>query len=171
MVVMQFPKRRQSDEMKKRDDGPIHITEAGFQRMQERLERLKSAMPNFINETRRTAAFGDRSDNAEYKDAKFTLRRTQRQILGAQDQIKRAVIIKSGPDDSGKIKLGSTAILEINGEQKTFQILGSHETNPAQGRISFQSPLGAALINHKKGDTVTILAGSGSKVYKIIEIR
>lgn len=177
--VMQFPKKRQSDEMKKRDDGPIHITEEGFRRIQERLERLKSTLPNFINETRRTAAYGDRSDNAEYKDAKSTLRRTHRQILGAQDQIKRAVIIKSGADASGEIRLGSTVVLEmvsasspqVSGEQKTFQILGSHETNPAQGRISFNSPLGAALMNHKRGDIVIFRAGSGSKEYKIIEVR
>ena len=168
---MQFPKKRQSDEMKKRDDGPIHITEEGFQRLQDKLERLKSALPNFINETRRTAAFGDRSDNAEYKDAKSTLRRTQRQILGTQDQIKRVVIIKAGPDASGKIQLGSTVVLEVNGVHKTFQILGSHETNPALGRISFNSPLGAALMNHAAGDIVTVQAGSGSKEYKILEIR
>lgn len=164
--------------MKKRDDGPIHVTEEGFRRIQERLERLKSSLPNFINETRRTAAYGDRSDNAEYKDAKSTLRRTHRQILGAQNQIKRAVIIASGPNASGKIQLGSTVILEmvsadlpqVNGEKKTFQILGSHETNPALGRISYLSPLGAALMNHVKGDTVTIQVGSGSKEYKILEV-
>jgi len=168
---MQFPKKRQSDEMKKRDDGPIHITEEGFRRLQERLDRLKASMPNFINETRRTAAFGDRSDNAEYKDAKSTLRRTQRQILSTENQIKRAVIIASGPSTSGRIQLGSTVVLGINGGQKTFQILGSHETNPALGRISFNSPLGAALMNHAAGDIVTVQAGSGSKEYKILEIR
>lgn len=156
--------------MKKRDDGPIHITEEGFRRMQERLERLKSSLPNFINETRRTAAYGDRSDNAEYKDAKSTLRRTHRQILGVQDQIKRAVIIKSDTDTVGKIRLGSTVILEINGDKKIFRILGPHEANPTQGRISYQSPLGDALLNHGIGDTVTIQVGSGSKKYKILDV-
>jgi len=168
---MQFPKKRQSDEMKKLDDGPIHITEEGFRRLQDKLERLKSALPGFINETRRTAAFGDRSDNAEYKDAKSTLRRTQRQILSTENQIKRAVIIAQGSSASGKVQMGSTVVLSVNGEQKIFQILGSHETNPSLGRISFNSPLGAALMNHEKGDMVTIKSGGGSREYKILEIR
>lgn len=183
---MQFPKKRQSEEFKKRDDSPIHITQAGFKYMQDRLARLQRALPEFINEARRTAAYGDRSDNAEYKEAKSVLRRTHRQILSIQDQIKRAVIIPTSSDNSGKIQLGSTVVLEIvlataktgqasspqvNGEQKIFQILGPHETNPALGRISYQSPLGAALMNHEKGDDVLIKTGSGSKEYKILEVR
>lgn len=168
---MQFPRKRQSDELKKRDDGPIHITEDGFRRLQEKLEWLKKSLPEHINETRRTAAFGDRSDNAEYKEAKSILRRTHRQILAAENQIKRAVIIKSGPGASGKIQAGSTVTLEMNGERKVFQIVGSYETNPAQGRISFQSPLGAALLNHKVGDVVIIKAGNGLKECRILEVR
>lgn len=168
---MQFPKKRKSDELRKQDDGPIHLTEEGFKHLQEKLERLKRTLPDFINETQRTAAYGDRSDNAEYKEAKSILRRTHWQILSIQDQIKRAVIIVSGLNAFGTVQLGSTVVLDIDGLQKTFQILGSHETNPAKGRISHQSPLGAALMNHAKGDTVTVQTASGAKKYRILEIR
>ena len=168
---MQFPKKRKSDEFKKRDDGPVHLTEDAFKYLQEKLALLKHALPEFINETRRTASYGDRSDNAEYKEAKSILRRTHRQILSIEDQIRRVVIIASGPNSSGAVQLGSTVVLEIEGAQKTFQILGSHESNPAKGRISHQSPLGAVLMNHIKGDTVTVQTASGSKKYRILEIR
>ncbi len=176
---MQFPKKRKSDEFKKRDDGPVHLTKDGFKHLQEKLERLKRSLPEFINEAKRTAAYGDRSDNAEYKEAKSILRRTHRQILSIEDQIKRAVIIPSGLNTSGKVQLGSTVVLETiligslqaGGERKTFQILGSHESNPAKGRISYQSPLGSALMNHIKGDTVTIQTAGGYKKYRILEIR
>lgn len=167
---MQFPKKRKSDELKKRDDGPVHLTKQGLKHLQEKLERLKRSLPEFINEAKRTAAYGDRSDNAEYKEAKSILRRTHRQILSIEDQIKRAVIIASGPNSSGSVQLGSTVVLEIDGAQKTFQILGSHESNPAKGRISFQSPLGSALMNHVKGDIVTVQTASNSKKYRILEI-
>lgn len=167
---MQIP-RRKSDELRVWDDGPFYLTEEGFNRLKEKLARLKNALPGYIAETQRTAAYGDRSDNAEYKDAKSTLRRTNRQILSIQDQIKRTVIIKTGPNASGKVQLGSTIILEINDQQKTFQIVGPHETDPARGRISHQSPLGAALMNHAKGDVVTIQIGSGSQTYRILEIQ
>lgn len=153
--------------IRKWDDGPVHLTEEGFQRLQEKLARLKLAMPELIAETQRTAAYGDRSDSAEYKDAKFTMRRARRQILSIQDQIKRVVIIKPGLDSSGTVQIGSTVVLEVNGERKIFQIVGSHETNPAHGRISYESPLGAALINHKNGDVITVL----TKKYRILEIK
>jgi transcription elongation factor GreA len=168
---MQFPKKRKSDEFKKRDDGPVHLTKDGFKSLQEKLERLKLALPEFINEAKRTAAYGDRSDNAEYKEAKSILRRTHRQILNIEDQIRRAVIIASGSNSSGAVQLGSIVVLEIDGAQKTFQILGSHESNPANGRISYQSPLGSALMGHIKGDIVTVQTASGSKKYCILEIR
>lgn len=169
---------RKSDKLKVRDESPIPITEEGFKRLKEKLARLKGPLPELIAETQRAAAYGDRSENAEYQTAKSTLRRTHRQILSIEDQIKRAVIIRTGPNVSGTVQLGSTVLLEMDsasspqgGEQKTFQIVGPHETNPAKGRISNQSPLGAALINHVKGDTVTIQTGSGSYKYHILEIR
>ena len=176
---MQFPRKRQSDQFKKQDDGPVYLTEEGFKSLREKLARLKRALPDFINETQRTAAYGDRSDNAEYKEAKSILRRTHWKILSTENQIKRAVIIASGPNVSGKVQLGSTVVLEVastsslqaDGAQKTFQILGSHETNPAGGCISHQSPLGAALMNRIKGDIVTIQTASGSKKYRILEIQ
>jgi transcription elongation factor GreA len=61
--------------------------------------------------------------------------------------------------------------VEIHGSQKTFQILGPRETNPDQGRISFQSPLGAALLDHKVGDSITLKTGNGDREYRIIEIK
>jgi len=167
---MQIP-RRKSEELRRKVEGPFHITEEGFKRTKEKLERLKLALPGYIVETQRAAAFGDRSDNAEYKDAKSRLTRTHWQILRIQDQIKRAVIIPSGQNTSVSVQLGSTVILRAGESRKTFQILGAHETNPTLGRISFQSPLGAALMNHKKGDAVTIQTPIGSKKYIILEIK
>jgi len=166
---MQIPKGR-LEKMKVRDESPIHLTEEGFVRLKKKLERLKDALPHYITETQKAAAYGDRSDSAEYKDAKSTLRRTHRQILKIQDQIKRAVIIKTGANTSGKIQLGSTVVLK-NKDQKTFQIVGPQETNPSMGRISHQSPLGSALLGHRKGDTVTIKTERGQQEYTILEIR
>src|SRR3989338_6427690 len=103
---MQIP-RRKSEELRRKVEGPFHITEEGFKRTKEKLERLKLALPGYIVETQRAAAFGDRSDNAEYKDAKSRLTRTHWQILRIQDQIKRAVIIPSGQNTSVSVQLGS----------------------------------------------------------------
>jgi len=152
---------------RRRDDGPIYLTEGGFKRLQEKLARLKRSLPDFIDDAQQAAALGDRSDSSEYREAKSILRRTHRQILSIQDQIKRVVIIKSGPNASGTVQLGSSVVLKVGGERRTFQIVGSHETDPARGRISHQSPLGSALMGHKLGDVINFR----SQEYCIIEIK
>lgn len=166
---MQIP-RHSSEKFKVRDTGPVHLTPDGLKRLQERLAGLKKALPDLISEAARTAAYGDRSDNAEYKEAKHQLRRTHRQIFSLEDQLKRAVVIKSGKNAAGTIQIGSVVVLERLSLQKTYEVVGPQETNPTKGRISFQSPLGAALMNHKKGDAVEIKTASGLQEYRILEV-
>ena len=122
-IFVQIP-RRKSDLFKKRDDGPVYLTEGGFKHLQEKLARLKRQLPAFIDDAQQAAALGDRSDSSEYREAKSLLRRTHRQILNIEDQIKRVVIIKSGPNSSGAIQLGSKVVLELGGECKIFEIVG-----------------------------------------------
>lgn len=150
-LIMQIP-RRKSELFKKRDDGPVYLTESGLEHLREKLAHLKRKLPEFIDDAQQAAALGDRSDSSEYREAKSLLRRTHRQILSIEDQIKRAVIIQSGPNSSGTIQLGSKVVLELGGERKTFEIVGPQETDPARGRISLKSPLGETLLGRKSGD-------------------
>lgn len=150
---------------------PVYLTPEGVRRLEARLERLKRALPAAINEAGRTSAYGDRSDNAEYKEAKGILRRTKGQILNIEDQLKRVVVISSGVDAAGKIQLGSTVKISVDGGVKIFRILGSSETDPGHGRISHTSPLGAALLGHAAEDVVTVKTPAGEKKYKIIDIK
>ena len=169
---MQIP-RRKSEEFKrlKDDNGPIHLTEEGLKQLEQKLERIKKSLPELIAETQRAAAYGDRSENAEYKLAKSALRRANFQILEIQEQLKRVIVINTGSNASETIQLGSTVVLESDGTQKTFQIVGSQETNPTNGRISYLSPIGAALMKHKRGDTIIIKTPTGLKKYTVLEIR
>jgi transcription elongation GreA/GreB family factor len=175
---MQVP-RRKSEELKPRDTGPVYLTVEGFRRLKERLSHIERSLPELIAETQRTAAYGDRSDNAEYKEAKSALRRAHWQILTIQDQIKRVEIINTGANSSGSVQLGSTVVLEENRPsagsglrtRKTFQIVGPRETDPPKGRISHVSPLGSALMNRKTGDDITIRTENGSRTYRILDIK
>ena len=149
----------------------IYLTQLAISRLQTQLANLKKSLPHFINETQRTAAYGDRSENAEYKEAKSNLRRTNNQIRSIENQLKRAVPIKLDQNKKGVVQLGSTVVLESQeGTKKTFQILGPQETNPSKGIISYQSPLGTALLNRKKGETITIKTANGIWEYRILEI-
>jgi transcription elongation factor GreA len=155
---------------------PVYLTPEGVKRLQVRLERLKGSLSMVIEETARTAAYGDRSDNAEYKEAKSILRRTRGQILHIEDQLRRVVVIAAGSDATGKVQLGSTVTIATKkkqavGDKKTFRILGSSETDPGRGRISHTSPLGGALLGHIKDDIVSVQTPGGTQEYVILEVK
>jgi transcription elongation GreA/GreB family factor len=163
--------RRQWSQRPPPNNEPVYLTADGLRRLQERLARLKKNLPAAIDETARTSAYGDHSDNAEYKEAKSILRRTHRQIFAIEDQLKRIVVIAAGPDAEGKIQLGSTVVMELGGERKTYRIVGPSEADPSRGRISHVSPLGSALIGHARGDIVTLQTPHGNREYTIVEVR
>jgi transcription elongation GreA/GreB family factor len=166
---MQIP-RRQWSRRPPPNNEPVHLTPEGIKRLEARLERLKQSLPAVIEEAARTAAYGDRSDNAEYKEAKGILRRTHGQIFNIEDQLRRVVAIPSGMDAEGTIRLGSTVKLSASGAIKIFRIVGSSETDPLRGRISHKSPLGAALLGHTTGDVVIFKTPGGTQEYTVVEI-
>lgn len=151
---------------------PLHLTPEGLKKLQEKLAQLETILPGLISETARTRAYGDTSDNFEYKEAKLASRRVQRQILAIQDKLKKVVIINEGPSPRGTVQIGSTVLLEAKGgNRKIFRIVGSHETNPSKGFISFQSPLGAALMDRARSDKITVETPRGQEEYLIIDVR
>ncbi len=173
--------RRQWSRRPPPNNEPVYLTPEGVRRLEARLARLKTSLPDAIAETARTSAFGDRSDNAEYKEAKGILRRTHAQIFTIEDQLKRVVVIADGADADGRVRLGTTVMVEVakaikkqgdaaSSTRKTFRIVGPSETDPAHGRISHTSPLGAALIGHCVGDSMSVQTPGGMQEYKIVEI-
>ncbi len=169
---------------------PIPMTPEGIEALQEKLARLKARLPALAEETARTAAYGDRSDNAEYKLAKSALRRTTFESYRIEDQLKRVVPIVRG-SENGAVRLGSVVTVEVveadadvdaqakapekatvpsTADRRLFEILGPTETDPSRGRISHESPLGKALIGHKKGDIVAVSAENGKKEYRIVDV-
>lgn len=150
------------------DGKPFYLTAQALRELEAKRDRLTKAIPVMATETGRTAAYGDRSENFEYSQAKGALSRTKIQLMIVENQLKNAVVIQSGPSATGTVQLGSTVILEASGkEPRTFQILGPHEADPAHGKISNLSPLGAALMNKKAGDTVTVQIGEKTQTYTI----
>jgi transcription elongation factor GreA len=152
---------------------PVYLTPAGIAALEKDLERLKKRLPALAEEAARTAAYGDRSDNAEYKQAKGALRGTRRHIYGIEDQLKRVVAIQPGTNADGTVRQGSVVNLLDLGEkkEKRFEILGASETDPMRGRISDQSPLGKALVGRAVGDVVTIKTEKGEKEYRILKVK
>lgn len=99
---------------------------------------------------------GDFSENAAYSDAKARLRRFQNRAMSIKDRLTHAVVIKKGAAADGSVRVGATVTVLLNGKEKTYEILGSQETDPGAGRISHLSPLGELLIGKKAGETVVL---------------
>ncbi|HBF67355.1 MAG TPA: transcription elongation factor GreA [Candidatus Magasanikbacteria bacterium] len=146
------------------------ITGWKFDELKKKLETLKKvSQPKASNEVARLAEMGDFSENAAYQMAKGRLRGINNTIARLENQINHAVIIKT-QDQKDTIEIGHTVTVESKGKQKKFQILGSTETNPSHGVISYTSPLGAVLMGHGVGDAVTVGLGDRKVSYTIVAI-
>lgn len=145
------------------------ITQAKFIELTDKLEKLKCSQPHAIVEVRRLAEMGDFSENHAYQMAKGRLRGINQRILDIKDHLKRAEIIPES-NTTGIIELGSKIVVEVGGEIKTFQLLGSSETNPDLGIISHNSRVGQALVGARIGDIVNIKLPNKIIEYKILKI-
>ena len=148
---MQTPYRRKETYVKPKPDP--YLTEAKFTELKNKLERMKASHPKLASEVKRLAEMGDFSENAGYQDAKGKLRGLNQRILELEAHLKTSIIFRPSKNIDS-IQLGHQVTIENDGKEKTYTILGGSETDPTTGIISHNSPIGAALLNHKVGDFI-----------------
>ncbi|PJE75710.1 transcription elongation factor GreA [Candidatus Uhrbacteria bacterium CG10_big_fil_rev_8_21_14_0_10_48_11] len=113
---------------------------------------------------------GDLSENAAYQYAKDNLRRIHNRILSLRSRIANAIVIEHTAGSSGIIELGSRVTISRNGSEKKYEIVGSAEAKPANGRVSHQSPLGQALLGHRAGDEIFVTSPKQKIAYQIVTV-
>lgn len=161
---------RRGETQKIRQVADLRMTAEALTKLKTELKRLlEKEQPVWIAEMQRTGMFGDFSENAEYQHAKGQLRRINDRIHWIEERLKHAVIITKG--STAVVGIGSTVHLIINGKEKTYRILGSHESNPAQGIISSSSPLGSAILGKRAGEEGTYRAGNATATFRVVAIR
>lgn len=142
---------------------PFYVTHEGLQKIKEELAHLKTAKREELAKKLEIAiAQGDLKENADYHAAKEEQGFTEGRIRDLEDSLRRAVLIKeTGPSD--RVRVGSTVTVmdEEYGDEETYSIVGPHEANPSEGRISNQSPIGQALLGAKIGQTVVANSPAG----------
>jgi len=153
----------------------LPITKRGFEALQKELEQLRTIeRPKVISAIEEARAHGDLSENAEYDAAKDRQGFIEGRISELQYKINCANIIDTDKlEVKGKAIFGCTVVLENidTGEEVTYQIVGSDESNINEGKISYTSPLGKSLIGKPVGADVTIIVPGGKRQYEIIEIK
>ncbi len=146
------------------------LTPEGLAKLQEELDDLKTNKRKEIMERIKNAKeYGDLSENAEYHDAKEEQGFIEGRITELEHIIKTAVVQQKGNGD--KVSIGSTVKVDKNGEAFEFTIVGSTEADPANRRISVESPLGQAFIDRKIGEVFPVQLPAGEVIYKILEIK
>jgi transcription elongation factor GreA len=152
------------------DNKPVLLTQTGFDSLNQEFETLKNEkLPEAIKRVAKAREFGDLSENSEYHAAREDHAWIQGRIEELEDILGRAQVVteKSG---NGHVAVGCKVFLEVNGAEHVFSIVGEWEADPAQKKISHQSPLGQALVGRKVGEKVEVEAPAGKVIYTIKKI-
>jgi transcription elongation factor GreA len=168
---MQVPNRKSESLRQTGRQTDHHLTRTAISKLERQLTRLTNDdRPQAVSDLTAAREMGDLSENAAYTEAKSRLRSIDNRILSIKNRLKNAVVIEGGPTADGRIRIGSRVKLSVNGREREYEILGSQESRPAAGRISYSSPLGAALMNRRAGETVTVTTADRELDYEIIEV-
>ena len=152
----------------------VILTPEGYKKLQEEIELLSTTRRREVAERIRTAReFGDIAENAEYDAAKNDQAHLEARIAILEERLKNARVVTKKEIKSGEVSVGTKVRLKDMGSNKTveYHVVGSAEADPAEMKLSNESPVGKAIIGHKKGDVVEVSAPRGSLKFKILEIK
>jgi transcription elongation factor GreA len=142
------------------------ITPEGLEKLKEELEYLQTVKRREVAERIKEAReFGDIAENAEYDDAKNEQAMLEQRIAHVEERLRRATVVEEKDVNTDVVSVGVKVHVkdQKSGDSRKFQIVGSAEADPTEQKLSNESPIGSALIGHKKGDVVTIDVPRGPK--------
>lgn len=150
-----------------------YITPDGFRRLQEEAERLwRVERPRVTQQVADAAALGDRSENAEYIYGKKRLREIDGRLRFLQKKLDSLTVVSEPPPRRDRIYFGAfVTVEEESGEAAEYRLVGPDESDPGQGLLSIESPLGRALMGRREGDEVVLRRPRGEAVMVVAAIR
>ena len=152
----------------------VILTPEGFKKLQQEIDYLRGEKRREVAERIRVArAFGDIAENAEYTDAKNEQAMLEHRIAQLEERLLSARVITKKEISKDTVSIGATVRLKDMDTNKSveYHIVGSAEANPSENKLSNESPVGKAIIGHKKGDVVEVSAPRGALKFKILEIK
>ncbi|MEW9675846.1 transcription elongation factor GreA [Lentibacillus sp. L22] len=150
-----------------------YMTKEGKKKLEDELHYLKTDRRQEVVERIKVArGFGDLSENSEYDAAKDEQAFVESRITQVEKMIRNAVIIENDNEDPNIVSLGkSVTFTELpDGEEETYQIVGSAEADPFEGKISNDSPIAKSLLGHEVGEEVTVATPGGDMQVKITKV-
>jgi transcription elongation factor GreA len=152
----------------------VVLTKEGLRKLEEEHENLKAVKRREVAERIKQAIeFGDISENSEFEDAKNEQAFIEGRILTLEKMLRNVKVIEDTGEVRNQVTLGSTVVLkdfEFD-EILEYTIVGAAEANPMKNRISYESPVGAAIMGHAQGDEFEVQVPAGVVKYRLEEIR
>jgi transcription elongation factor GreA len=153
----------------------VILTPEGYKKLKAEIELLSTERRREVAERIRVARqFGDIAENAEYDDAKNDQMLLEHRIARLEEQLRNARVIEKKEITTDVVSVGARVRLrDVDAKQTVeYHIVGSAEANPSENKLSNESPVGKAIIGHKKGETVEVTTPRGARLkYKIMEIK
>jgi transcription elongation factor GreA len=149
----------------------VYLTREGYTKLDAELDHLRKVRRREVAQRLHEAlSEGDLLENAELEAARNEQAFVEGRILELVDVLSRAEIITE-EDPDGIVRLGShVTVVEGDGPRETYHIIGSAEADPSQGKVSYESPFGKALMGHEVGDEVVVHTPGGELVFTVVEI-
>lgn len=145
----------------------FHLTTEGVDELKKELDELIAQRGPIAERIKSARELGDLSENAEYAAAREEQGNTESRIAEIETILANAEVIKKPNSSVNKVQLGSKVTLKADGKTKEFEVVGTVEADPMNGRISDESPIGQALLGKKLGDDVEIKTPVETVTYKI----
>ena len=142
------------------------ITQEGLEKLNDELSYLTTAKRREVAERIKEAReFGDIMENSEYDDAKNEQALLEQRIAQLEERVRRATVVDEAHVNTDMVSVGVLVHVkdQKSGDSKKFQIVGSAEADPGESKLSNESPIGKALVGHKRGDVVTVEVPRGPK--------
>ena len=152
----------------------VPMTPEGHRALEEELKTLRSkGRPEVIQAIAEAREHGDLSENAEYHAARERQSFIEGRIVELEDIISRAQVIDSKGMSEDKVRFGAWVTLadEDTDEEKTYRIVGAHEADIKEGRLSLEAPMARAMIGKEVGDSIEVSTPSGSRAFEIVAVK
>jgi transcription elongation factor GreA len=149
------------------------VTKEGFEKLQQELRYLTEVRRREVaDRIRQAREFGDITENSEYDDAKNEQYLLERRISEVQRRLRNAKVVDPAGVNADSVDLGTRVTLRAVGEEekRTFQIVGTSESDPGSGKLSHTSPVGRAVLKRRAGEKVTVTTPRGATEYEIVSV-
>ncbi|MFH1246278.1 MAG: transcription elongation factor GreA [Candidatus Liptonbacteria bacterium] len=151
-------------------DHQNYVSEEGLRELKRELEQLKTQKRiEVADHLRRAKEYGDLSENSEYVEAREEQSQVEKRIFELEEFLKNIVVIKKSQGGK-RVQVGSKITVKKGSKETVYTIVGSNESDPLSDKISNESPMGKAFLNHEVGEEVAVSTPAGKVAYVIVKI-